>query len=384
MDEYDRIQQLKDALELLSHKLQEEADKRRQTHEALKAIFPIELYKSLRPDIESTIPDDEDIINHYIEYGANEVDMKGEITKHSWFSAEQIANHILTDCRPNFRRNENEEKTRCLILSKTFGDHSELKNNQSHNFAKDHTIIHPQSNTICTWIPKNACSSIRFSFAKANGLIRSKDDIQWIHMNNQSFNADNKELMNADYTFVILRDPFERILSYFLDKICHPNNDNDHDKSYGYAKRLFRTDEDTSFESFIESIYTQPKRILDDIHTTPQCNFLIYENYDDYFSIENIEKAKSTILSKTGIQLEDTREFNGIHTSKGLSISESFGPQTTIHHIRNNLDSGLKPISKNMFTQEIIKKISLIYLGDIIIYESVISEGRKKMSKWLS
>ena len=109
MHEYDRIQQLKDALEFLSHKLQEEADKRRQTHEALKAIFPIELYKSLRHDLESTIPDDEDIINHYIEYGANEVDMKGEITKHSWFSAEQIANHILTDCRPNFRRNKNDE-----------------------------------------------------------------------------------------------------------------------------------------------------------------------------------------------------------------------------------------------------------------------------------
>lgn len=391
MNEFDRIQQLKEALELLSLKLQEEADKRQeeadkreQTYKALKEIFPIELYKNLRPDVERIMPDDDATIHHFIEKGINEIDLRGEITEDSWFSTKQIAHHILTDCRPHFSKIQNATKASRLILSKTFGNHSELKDNVSHNFAKQHTIIHPQSNTVCTWIPKNACSSLRFSFAKANGLIRSKDDIQWIHKNNQSFNADNKELLNADYTFTILRDPFERILSYFLDKICHPNSDNDHDKSYGHAKRLFKTSEDTNFESFIESIHTHPTLILEDIHTTPQCNFLIYENYDDYFSTESMEEAKSRILSKTGIQLEDTRGFNGIHTSKGLSLSELFGPETTINHIKDNLAKGLTPKPQNMFTQEMIRKTSLIYLGDIILYESVISGGHKLMNKWIS
>ena len=56
-------------------------------------------------------------------------------------------------------------------------------------------------------------------------------DIEWIHKNNYSFNASNKELLTANYTFVILRNPFKRLLSFFSDKLCNTGS-NTNDKSY--------------------------------------------------------------------------------------------------------------------------------------------------------
>ena len=108
-----------------------------------------------------------------------------------------------------------------LTFSKSFNNPNSLEKNDEHEFSRKHTLIHLKSNSICTWIPKNSCSSIRFSFAVANGAISNINDIDWIHKNNYSFSANNKELLIANYAFVILRNPFKRLLSYYCDKLCN-------------------------------------------------------------------------------------------------------------------------------------------------------------------
>ncbi|WP_373416736.1 sulfotransferase family 2 domain-containing protein, partial [Vibrio parahaemolyticus] len=40
-----------------------------------------------------------------------------------------------------------------------------------------------------------------------------------MHNNNQTFNATLSEALRTDYSFVILRCPFSRLASTFLDKI---------------------------------------------------------------------------------------------------------------------------------------------------------------------
>ena len=384
MNEFNQLQTLKDALKLASEKIEEEVEKSLKIQKALKKVFPLEVYKELRPDVKTDMDDDDDlIINHFVEFGINETDLEEEANRASWFLAEQITQNILTDCRSVLKKEQEQDNDRHLVLSKTFGSHASLRENKYHNFAKAFTITHPKSKTICTWIPKNACSTLRFSFAKANGLIRSKNEIEWIHSNNESFCADDKELINASYTFTILRDPLERILSYFLDKICHPDGDTNYDKSYSHARKTFKTNNETTFNTFIESIYINPRLILEDIHIVPQCKFLVYEKYDDYFSLEKMEDAKLKIHAKTGIQLEDTREFNNIYTTKGLQFSETIGPQTPIEEIANYLKEGLKPHPDKMLLPSLVKKILPLYLGDIVLYGSVIDKGFQKMSKWI-
>ena len=42
---------------------------------------------------------------------------------------------------------------------------------------------------------------MRFSVARSNGAIANINEIGWIHANNESFTADDKELLKAEYTF---------------------------------------------------------------------------------------------------------------------------------------------------------------------------------------
>ena len=124
-----------------------------------------------------------------------------------------------------------------LTLSKSFGNPDKIEKNEDHEFARRHTLVHLKSNSVCTWIPKNSCSSLRYSIALANGAISGIGDIDWIHKNNSSFTASNKELLTANYSFVILRNPFKRLLSFYCDKLCNSGH-NENDKSYEVTQSL--------------------------------------------------------------------------------------------------------------------------------------------------
>ena len=97
--------------------------------------------------------------------------------------------------------------------------HCEVNTNKLYNWSSNYTLSIYPINAVCTFIPKNACSTLRFSIAVRNGFIRDKMDIDWIHNNNGTFKSTQREVSRARYTFIILRCPFTRIASCFLDKI---------------------------------------------------------------------------------------------------------------------------------------------------------------------
>ena len=90
-----------------------------------------------------------------------------------------------------------------------------ISQNESYNFSSRYALSIYPIDAICTFIPKNACSSLRYSIAIANGFIKDLNDIKWIHSNNQTFIATQRELALSNYTFVVLRCPFTRIASCF-------------------------------------------------------------------------------------------------------------------------------------------------------------------------
>ena len=97
--------------------------------------------------------------------------------------------------------------------------------NDQYTFSSSYCLSIYPINAAYTFIPKNACSSLRFSVAVANGFLADLSDIEWIHWNNQTFIASQREVCLASYTFVILRCPFTRVASSFLDLIVEASFD---------------------------------------------------------------------------------------------------------------------------------------------------------------
>ena len=231
-----------------------ELDKIREREKKLKAallkVFPLPRYIQKRPDVEASCEGKpQEIVDHFIEYGIHEIDIKHK----------NLALKTTETCLKNIRSpeptgQELEVDNRSLTLLMTKGNLSNLQGNQEHNFAIKHTSIHYQSNSVCTWIPKNGCSNLRYSIAKQNGAITNLEEIAWIHSNNDCFNASTKEALQANYAFIILRNPFKRLLSFFLDKLCHSQQDHS-EGSYQHAFQVFNFTGDLSFVDVLQAIF---------------------------------------------------------------------------------------------------------------------------------
>ena len=371
-------EQVKEASSLL-------AEREKKLKRALHEAFPIDLYTRLRPDIESFSNGDVGkIVEHYVEYGINEIDIKKEQAEHANIIALKTAESCLRDIKISKPPKQGEEKLeRKLAILKTKSSLSNLKENKQHDFAIQHSSLHYKSNTVCTWIPKNGCSSLRYSIAKENGAIANIDEIEWIHANNDCFSPSTKETLQADYAFTILRNPFKRLLSFYLDKLCHPQREGSSDTSRQNAQKLFRLDSNQSFSDFINYVWKDAEKIYEDEHTRPQCDYLLYRNYDDYYALEQIEEAMQKIQEKTKIKLEDVRATNSIFTSKGCKYCQDINSTTKASEIKDLSSQKKIPIVKNMYTADMAKKVATLYMQDILLYYSEIDNGAAELDYWI-
>ena len=404
--EPDLQQRDQESAKQLAFELKKTKEWQKKLEEALCEVFPLETYIQARPDVEKTINgESQKIIEHFVRTGIKEIDIKAESQKHKLGLYQHVKeaavllkdichekNEVAYKTTESCLRNIDFSKTskpkirsevRKLSLLRTKGNLSNLKSNQDHEFAIKHTLYHYKSNAVCTWIPKNGCSNLRYSVSKENGAISSVDEIEWIHRNNDCFNANTKESLKADYTFIILRNPFKRLLSFFLDKLCHPQEEQT-EGSYQHAQETFNFSENNSFLDFINYIWENPNSIYNDEHTRPQCDFLLYRQYDDYFALEGIDAANARIYEMTGIKIDDIRDKNSIFTSKGCEYTSAISSNTKASEIKTYLDQNIVPMVDNMFTQDMIKKVATLYLHDIILYYNEIQGGDIELNQWIS
>lgn len=376
---------LKASLRMLASALEEEQKKNTNLRNLFEKIFPLELYKCIRPDVLKAMNfEDDKIIEHYVNHGCQEIDLNSyiKINNQKYLSnAAKNAAAYFRDVADN--RQIGGDNERQLRFSKTLGSTQSMEQNNAHRFAQKRTIMHIKSKTICTWIPKIACSNLRYSIALDNGIISSDNDIKWIHNNNNSIYPSNSELLQAQYSFVILRNPFKRLLSYFLDKICHNSSNAGNDGSYRQARDIFNMSSEDTFEKFVSKIWENPELVGIDEHTLPQCNFLIYTKYHDYFQFERFSELQESLEKKIGLKIVDVRDFNSIHTCKGFESSASLNARTTIEELNHKLKEGIKPKALNMFTNEMITRIGTVYFNDILLYLQNFKHSQEELDIWI-
>ena len=149
------------------------------------------------------------------------------------------------------------------------------------------------------------------------------------------------------------------------------------------AHKAFNFNSNLSFSDFVHHIWENTESIYKDEHTRPQCDFLLYRNYDQYFALENIKQANEQIQNRTGINIEDIRDKNSIFTSKGCERSDQITHNTPAKEISALLKQNKVPITENMYTNEMAKKVSTLYLQDILLYCSEIEDSIAEMDYWI-
>ncbi len=246
-----------------------------------------------------------------------------------------------------------------------------LQNNMQHRFAQNCALNIYKSKTIYSFIPKNACSTMRTSIAYANGCIQSKEQFKWIHNNNKTFSANLSELVCANYTFVILRCPYARLASVFLDKFVVSNG-----KFQDFYKNIpDLSPENINFDMFVKTLKNS-SLIKSNAHWRHQIDFLVYEKYDDYFSIENFSEINTILKEKINLDIIDARDLTNHGTNNLELLNNEACHQKSIKEIRLLKQNGQCPSHKSMYSEELIDIVNNLYIDDINFYKQVIKNPK--------
>lgn len=242
---------------------------------------------------------------------------------------------------------------------------SALSHNPMHQLAMQHAMYLYNNDAVYSFIPKNACSTLRLSIAKANGCISGIGQGYWIHQNNQTFMPSLAEAARAKYKFIILRCPFRRLASVFLDKFVAKEP-----PAWSYRDSVRQTVEldDLTFEQFVESLQ-KPHVFNLDIHWRLQTAFLLYEEYSDYFSLENFSDAIKVLEEKIGLKVIDARAMTGHGINDYELLNDSDYSKTTAFDIALLKRQGKCPDPANLYTPNLIELVKELYSQDFELYK---------------
>jgi hypothetical protein len=243
-----------------------------------------------------------------------------------------------------------------------------IRSNQGFKFALDQTVHFFKSDAIATFIPKSACSSLRLTAAMQNLNIDLEKDYNWIHLNNRTFNASLSDIVTATYTFVILRCPYSRLLSAYLDKFL--SRSLELWQAIDREGRKFEP-EDYTFERYVDHVCKFPNS---DQHWKPQTSFLIYEQYDDYYCIEDTDFMIKNLKKHAGFDFVDSRNLY----KHGVEKIVFEDPRANIPshkmaplELLTMKNKGALPSKKSFFSEPILEKVKKVYSKDIELYKKL-------------
>ena len=257
-----------------------------------------------------------------------------------------------------------EKQTVMNLFKNASKGHGPLQQNSLHQFSMNYAMEIYKTNSIYTFIPKNGCSTLRLSVAIENGCIDGIEQGNWIHANNQTFKPSLADAAKAHYKFVVLRCPYRRLASVFLDKFVAKEPD-----AWQYRDQLKReVDLDNlTFTQFIKSLAVPPMKSFN-IHWKPQTAFLLYKQYDDYFSLEHFSEAIQILSEKINFNVVDARSLTSHGTDKYELLNGQCFSETHAFDIALLKRSGQCPSHKSLYTAELVEMVKRLYADDINLY----------------
>jgi len=251
-----------------------------------------------------------------------------------------------------------------------------LGKNAKHTFAASHALVDYTTGAVFTFIPKNACTTLRYSLALQNGVIAGPEDFTWIHANNGTFSAGLAELVRAPVSLVILRCPFQRLASAFLDKFVNYDRD-----AWDFRRRMGDAFElpDLTFRDFAMAVVATPKMLRANIHWRPQVDFLVYEDYTHWIGLSDLSSRIDLIAAETGLRLHDTRDLMR-HDLRRIAECKQKRPRPTpLRDLHALMLEGRAPSHASVYDAALVSAVAEAYSADIALVAEKCGPGAVTM-----
>lgn len=216
-------------------------------------------------------------------------------------------------------------------------------------FLKDN-----ESKIIFGWSGKCGCSHIKkiFYFLQ-NGRLDNE-----IHKK-EEYEKDNFTFDKDDYIILFIRNPYERLVSGYLDKYNDPNK--------FFARGQWRSDKKLTFKNFVNELTLNGLQTINTHHFTPQLS----ENWTDkikdhtnisIFDINNIpydfleyffdKKIPDELKIKTN---ENKNNF--------VEKVDFVAYEAEYHQLKN-----IKPSYELFYNEEIKRDVTIFYAKDLVFF----------------
>ena len=247
-------------------------------------------------------------------------------------------------------------------------------------FAFGHMYYCESQSLIATLIPKNASSFVKTLFAwydadEPEFDAAAKKAFSDIHnrFNGLLLVKNFQEIERAKQSFIILRCPYRRAVSGFIDKfVIAPE-----EAIFQGIIRTARKEIDSiTFSDFVNAIKNSPDSWLDP-HFRSQYSYVIFEKYDHFFCVEDSESLKGFLETKAPDALKVINELapKGINKKQYTTTDVENAYSFTVDKLRNlYINENKIPSEKCFFNRIIIRNLSQRYSDDISYYKNNVSE----------
>lgn len=205
------------------------------------------------------------------------------------------------------------------------------------------------------WSAKCACSHIKKIFYFFQNEKLDND----IHIK-EEYKKDNFTFDKDDYIILFIRNPYERLVSGYLDKYNNPSGI--------FAKAQWRPDKTLTFENFVKELTRNDFQTINTHHFTPQLS----ENWTDkikdhknisIFDINNIAYDFIEYFFDNKKIPEELKNKTNENKNTFVEELDFIAYKANYHQLKN-----IKPSYNLFYNEEIKRDVTIFYAKDLVFF----------------
>lgn len=232
----------------------------------------------------------------------------------------------------------------------------------------------PATECVFSSVPKNGCTTVKASLLQAEGIPFTTTSI---HKVAEPFRLRSVYVHDSTRSIIVLRDPVERAVSAYVDKIVMLAEHWARDLVNSTLQGTGLVDSPVaklSFREFVQFLMLVPNDALDR-HFRPQVDFWIFEQYDQV-AVMGTSNSIEEALEAVGVRMFGVAKHSRMRYDQMSVRASDLGPDTPAWTWRDLLlERTSVPSADLLVTEDIRALLEARYRDDIELIDALPDSG---------